>query len=68
MTHFLNAIRDYTDMHPHAVQVLAASISLFSLTFVAVLELIDLRRQHNEARFRGRCDDMIARLNRTRRA
>ena len=68
MTHFLDTIRDYTDMHPHAVQIIAAAISLFSLTFVAVLELIDLRRQHNEARFQERKEAMIARLNRTRRA
>lgn len=68
MTHFLNAIRDYTDIHPHAVQGIAAAISLFSLTFVAVLELIDLRRQHNEARFQQRKDRFINRISREKRA
>ena len=68
MTHFLNIIRDYADAHPGAVFVIAASVSLFSLVFVSVLELIDLRRQHNEARFQARKDAMLARLTREKQA
>lgn len=68
MTHFLNIIRDYADAHPGAVFVIAAAVSLFSLVFVSVLELIDLRRQHNEARWRGGVEQVKADAARTRPA
>jgi hypothetical protein len=65
----LNFVRDYADAHPHAISVIAAAISLFSLTSVLVMDLMDLRQQrlrHNARLFKASVKTTIMSANRTR--